>query len=87
MYIDDWGNKYKTYNDASKGVLDILYNDCSSYIYESIAEYMNIPFHIFKWLLMDSGIYNKFKMAFKEEIKNAEENICENYFEYIEENT
>lgn len=67
-YIDEWGNEYKSEEEAGQGLLKIL-RESDDY-YQTLSEQMNIPTNVFEWIVKFH--YPEFSKEFKKEIENAE---------------
>lgn len=82
MFIDSWGNEYKTEQEAKEGLLKIC-REQNDY-YKMLAEYMDIPFSVINWILKEN-LYSRFADEFKKDIYDAEDNwidyyLCDLYY-------
>lgn len=83
IYIDSWGRESNTLEEAKEKILETLRQD-EDY-YGIIGEYLIIPSYFFDWIVSTPPVWEKFKEHFSEEIKEAELDWADYYFEEIEE--
>ncbi len=84
MYVDDWGNEYKTLNEAKKGIRKICLSQDKEEIYELISDYMTIPLEVVRWIGENHYIAIDFSITFMNEIDKAIDDWCESYIEDLE---
>ncbi len=80
MFIDSWGNEYKTREEAITEIHDIC-KECD--YWEMVGEYMCIDSDIMHWIIENH--LESFRKHFNKQILEAENDWCEMYIEELEE--
>ena len=81
LWIDSWGNEYKTKLAAKKGIRKICLN--SPDLWETIGEYMCIPYEVMTWI-RDPKRWSDFLVDFHDEIEGAIKDWCDYHYEELE---